>query len=129
MTRRLMMLATVVAGLAACGGGGGGAGGYGAPTGTTSTTSTNPAPTTENTINANDAIVFNPTSLTVAVGTTVTFNFQSTTHDVVFAAGAGSPGDLGPLSNTSKSVTFSTAGSYPFRCSIHPNMTGTITVH
>jgi len=123
-------MAAALLGLAACSGGGGSGGGaYNSPTGTTSTTNTNPAPTTPNTINANDAIVFNPTSLSVAVGTTVTFNFQTITHHVVFDPANGSPGDLGEASNTSKTATFTAAGTFPFRCTIHPYMTGSITVH
>ena len=70
---------------------------------------------------------FSPANLTVAVGDTVTWtNSDQISHT---ATADGGSFDTGSLSNTeSGTVTFSTAGSFPYHCSIHPNMTGTITV-
>jgi plastocyanin len=65
---------------------------------------------------------FNPATLTVRVGDTVTWtNNDSATHTVTFNIASLAPG-------ASFSHTFSTAGTYPYRCTIHPNMTGTIIV-
>jgi plastocyanin len=70
---------------------------------------------------------FAPNPLTVAVGSTVTWvNNDSTTHDATadnhaFATGSISPG-------SSASVTLSTAGRVTYACTIHPGMTGVITV-
>jgi len=70
---------------------------------------------------------FSPREVTVTVGDTVTWtNSDQITHT---ATADGGSFDTGALSNTeSGTVTFSTAGSFPYHCTIHPNMTGTITV-
>lgn len=68
---------------------------------------------------------FNPDSITVKAGTTVTWqNNDSATHTVVIGTLA-SP-DLAP--GDSYQHTFSTAGTYQYHCSIHPTMTGTVIV-
>lgn len=129
MTIREMMWIGATLGLAACGGGGGGndagTGPYGTtPTGGTPTTPTPPA----NTIQATDALVFVPTSLTVPRTTTVTFTFGSVAHNVVFSGGAGAPANPGNYSNFSVQRTFNTAGTFGFTCTIHTYMSGSITV-
>ena len=70
---------------------------------------------------------FSPHEVTVTVGDTVTWtNSDQISHT---ATADGGSFDTGALSNTeSGTVTFSTAGAFPYHCSIHPNMTGTITV-
>jgi plastocyanin len=68
---------------------------------------------------------FTPNTLTVDVGATVTFaNQDSVPHHV----NIGNQ-DLGEQA-AGQSVTWkaATAGTYPFSCSIHPSMTGVITV-
>ncbi len=68
---------------------------------------------------------FSPSDITVAVGGTVTFtNNDSTAHDV--AGGSWDSGSLAPGATFSQ--TFTAAGTVPIRCTIHPSMTGTITV-
>ncbi|SYZ73521.1 exported hypothetical protein [Candidatus Zixiibacteriota bacterium] len=71
---------------------------------------------------------FNPSSTTVKMGTTVTWtNNDAVTHTVTSDDGKfTSSGNLGQ--GAKYSYTFNTAGSYPYHCSIHPSMTGTITV-
>ena len=70
---------------------------------------------------------FNPGTLTVKVGDTVTWtNNDSATHTVTANDNSFKSADLAP--GASFSNTFSTAGTYPYRCTIHPNMTGTIVV-
>jgi len=69
---------------------------------------------------------FSPQTLQVKVGDTVTFkNDDSTAHHVVFQAG----NDLGEQ-QPGQSVTYKAVarGSFPYKCSIHPSMTGTIVV-
>ena len=70
---------------------------------------------------------FSPREITVTVGDTVTWtNSDQISHT---ATADGGSFDTGALSNNeSGTVTFSTAGAFPYHCSIHPNMTGTITV-
>lgn len=125
MKMRTAVIPAVTLALIACGGGGGGSN-YSAPTGnygpgTTGTT------TSANTIQATDGLAFNPTSLTVSKGTTVTFTFATVMHTVVFDAGAG-VSDIPASSNTSVQRTFNSTGSFAFHCSIHNYMTGQITV-
>ncbi|MGH7497713.1 MAG: cupredoxin domain-containing protein [Gemmatimonadales bacterium] len=72
---------------------------------------------------------FNPVTLSVAVGTTVTWDWNpgGVGHNVTFDDG-------GPNSSTQSSGTFArtfmTAGTYPYHCTIHGAavMSGTITV-
>ena len=68
---------------------------------------------------------FSPETITVSAGATVTWtNQDSTTHT---ATGNGI--STGPLNRgQSGSATFSRAGTYPYQCSIHPNMTGQVVV-
>ena len=73
-------------------------------------------------------LAFNPSSLTVKVGTKVTWtNNDATVHTVTSNNGAfTSSGQL--ATGEQYQFTFMTAGSYSYHCSIHAYMTGTITV-
>ncbi len=71
---------------------------------------------------------FTPTSLTVPVGTTVTWvwNPGGTDHNVTFDDGTHSP----TQASGTWPRTFAAAGTFPFHCTIHGAavMSGTITV-
>jgi amicyanin len=70
---------------------------------------------------------FNPATLTVPVGATVTWtNKDEEPHTV--AAKDGSFHSPGIDTNGNYSFTFTTPGSYDYTCSIHPFMTGTVVV-
>jgi plastocyanin len=70
---------------------------------------------------------FTPATLSISVGTTVTWtNTDSVTHTVTADQGTFDSSNLSP--GTTFSFTFSQAGSYPYHCSIHPSMMGTILV-
>lgn len=71
--------------------------------------------------------LFSPSSITVPVGTTVTWtNQDSYSHNIVENTGAF---NSGLLSNGSTfSYTFTSAGTFNYNCSIHPDMTGSIVV-
>lgn len=114
--------------LAACSSGGGNTTGiYGGGTNTTGTDQ-NPAPTSPNTVNANPGLAYNPTSLTVAPGTSVTFNFNgSIGHSVTFST-SGAPADIPVTSNATVTRVFPTTGTFSYHCTVHPNMTGVIVV-
>jgi len=88
-----------------------------------------PPPPPGHTVSATDAIVFTPTTLTVAAGQAVTFTFGSIAHNVFFTAQAGAPADIGG-DNTNVSVdrVFAAQGSYAYTCHIHPSMHGTVVV-
>ncbi|HTW97027.1 MAG TPA: cupredoxin family copper-binding protein [Candidatus Methylomirabilis sp.] len=68
---------------------------------------------------------FNPSSLTVSVGTTVVW----TNNDPVPHQIGSDSFNSSPLSQGGTfSHKFTTAGTYDYHCTIHPSMTGTITV-
>jgi plastocyanin len=66
----------------------------------------------------------------LALGGTVTFQFEGVQHNVFFDdPGEGAPDDIPqPTANASVARTFDTPGSYVYHCHIHPEMTGTIVV-
>ena len=74
-----------------------------------------------------DNFSFAPGTLTVPVGTTVTWtNRDDIPHTVVSTDGAFKSKVLD--TDEKFSFTFSKAGSYPYFCSIHPKMTGKVIV-
>jgi len=74
---------------------------------------------------------YSPVQTDIAVGGTVQFVFPGLGHNVFFnATPAGAPADIpGEVSNQIVPRTFGTKGSFVYNCTIHPGMTGTITVH
>jgi amicyanin len=70
---------------------------------------------------------FNPATLTVPVGTTVTWTNQDEEPHTL-AAKDGSFHSAGIDTHGTYSFTFTTPGSYDYICSIHPFMTGTVVV-
>jgi plastocyanin len=83
-------------------------------------------PTSE-TVLATNGNVFNPFSVEIAVGGTVTWTFQSE-HNVLFLGGAGAPQDITVRSSGSVARTFTTAGTFDYLCSLHSGMNGTVIV-
>jgi len=74
-----------------------------------------------------DNFSFGPGTLTVAVGTTVTWtNRDDIPHAVVSTDGVFKSKVLD--TDETFAFTFSKAGSYPYYCSIHPKMTGKVVV-
>ena len=72
-----------------------------------------------------DNFSFGPGTLTVPVGTTVTWtNRDDIPHTVVSTEGAFKSKVLD--TDEKFSFTFSKAGTYPYFCSIHPKMTGKV---
>lgn len=99
---------------------------------------TTPAPTTEPSISAPaapvrgnqvtiDGFAFQPASLTITAGTTVTWtNRDEEPHTV--AASDGSFHSPGMGTGAIFTHTFATAGNFDYVCSIHPMMRGTVVV-
>ena len=88
-------------------------------------TATTAAATGGSTITAKD-FAFAPQKITVTAGTTVTWkNSDTVAHAIADDAGAFN----GPL-NPGATFThaYPSAGTFAFHCSIHPSMTGTVTV-
>ena len=73
---------------------------------------------------------FAPATLTIPVGTTVVWTNQDTApHTATSSAGSAFTFDTGNLT-TGKSgkVTFNTAGTFQYFCTVHPRMVATIVV-
>lgn len=71
---------------------------------------------------------FKPSTVSAKVGDTVAWTFKDsfdhtvTADDKSFDSGAKKSGD------PSFEHTFATAGTFAYKCTIHPSMTGTVTV-
>lgn len=109
----------MVAGLAACGGGGNstgpqnnGGGNMGGGNGSTISVA---------------GTSFDPSTLTIAVGGTVSWVFAGVTHNIQFT-GTGAPSNVVNTASGTVTRTFNTAGTFTMTCTIHQGMTGTITV-
>lgn len=71
--------------------------------------------------------MFMPATLTVPVGATVTWKFDDSTQHTV-TADDNSFHSSPMAGGQTFTHTFTTAGSVPYHCSIHPSMTATIIV-
>ncbi|HSS10400.1 MAG TPA: plastocyanin/azurin family copper-binding protein, partial [Acidimicrobiales bacterium] len=70
-------------------------------------------------------IAFNPPTVTIKAGQAVVWKFDdgSIAHNVV-----GNGWRSSDMSSGTYSRTFTTAGTYPYQCTIHSGMTGTVVV-
>ena len=81
------------------------------------------------TVAATPDVAFSPFPATIAPGGTVTFAFGSLPHNVYFDPAPGAPADIpGANVNVNTTRTFASAGTYTYRCRIHPGMKGIIIV-
>jgi len=70
---------------------------------------------------------FDPATLTITTGTTVTWtNNDTASHNVT--GDDGSWGSNSLAKGDSFSFTFTQAGTFSYHCGVHPSMTATITV-
>ncbi|MBA4070343.1 MAG: hypothetical protein C0497_00670 [Gemmatimonas sp.] len=123
MVRKCAAVA-VLALLSACGDGS-----YGSPTAPSNNTPGTPSTPAANEVIATTSNTFTPSTLTVARGTTVTFTFQATIHNVIFANVAGAPANIPNTANSGVQRLFATAGTFGYDCSLHAGMTGTVIVN
>lgn len=71
---------------------------------------------------------FSPSSITVATGTDVTWQWQGAlVHNVTF--GVGGPSDIPDRASGSVQRTFNTSGTFNYVCTNHPGMNGSVTVN
>jgi amicyanin len=96
------------------------------PASASATTADSPAPQGGTAVAITD-FKFNPVTLTVPVGTTVTWTNQDEEPHTL-AAKDGSFHSPGMDTHGTYSYKFTTPGSYDYICSIHPFMTGTVVV-
>ena len=113
------MLAVVLVGLAACGGGDGGTGPGGGGGGGPLVHASR--------VTATAGIAFDPNAVSIPAGDTIYYTFEGVQHNVVFDT-QGNPGDVPNTVNATVKRRFTAAGAFNYHCSIHPSMTGTITV-
>jgi plastocyanin len=72
-------------------------------------------------------LAFDPATIAVKAGDTVTWvNGDSTAHTVVADDGSFDSGEIAP--GASFPFTFAAAGTVPYHCGIHPQMKGTVVV-
>lgn len=91
------------------------------------TTTTTPSTTGAGATVTIKDFAFDPASVTVKVGESVTWtNQDSATHTIAGDNGGFQSGDL--ANGDSFSFTFDQAGTYTYHCGIHPNMKGTVIV-
>jgi len=70
---------------------------------------------------------YSPNPIVLAVGGMVTWkNNDNVTHTATANDGTWDSGSIAPGASFTR--TFSTAGSFPYKCTIHPGMVGTVTV-
>jgi plastocyanin len=124
MCRRVAGAATLIAGLAACGGSSSTPSNTGASVGNAGTNLGAAAET----IKTSDQLRFDPRSTTAHVGDVIQWSNPGTiTHTITFDSNQSlSDSSLDP--GGTWQVKFTAAGTYQFHCSIHTVMTGTITV-
>ncbi len=72
---------------------------------------------------------FSPSNITIKKGTTVTWtNNDSVGHTVTETDGKDGPKSSDLNQGQSYSFTYNAVGTFKYNCSIHPNMTGSVTV-
>ena len=70
---------------------------------------------------------FAPAEVTAAVGETIGWtNADSAPHTATTDDGGCDTGNI--AQNATAGLVFDAAGTYPYHCNVHPNMTGTITI-
>ncbi len=111
-----VLLAAALVAAAGCGGNGGS---YGSGPNNNSGGSTSKQITVKNNS-------FDPSATTVPVGSTVTWTWAqgAVVHNVMFDDGQKSADQ----STGTYTRMFNTAGAYPYHCTIHPGMAGSVTV-
>jgi plastocyanin len=73
-------------------------------------------------------MAFNPSTITVTIGTTITWTNKDTMGHTATSTNTAEF-DTGLIgSNETASHTFNTAGTFSYDCSIHPSMTATVVV-
>ncbi len=94
----------------------------------TAVPSTATQPTAANTVEIK-GFAFNPATITVSKGTTVTWTNEDSAPHTVTTTNAPVAFDSGRMSKGEQfSQTFDAAGTYEYYCSIHPNMKGKVIV-
>jgi len=130
---RAVLLLVVLAALALAGCGGDGGGGQAATTAPAAPATPSPSPSAPagaTTLTAS-GFAFSPAELTFPGGGEITFTFKnedSAPHNFTLEGVEGVDEDASPGAEAQVSFPAPAAGEYKFHCSVHPRMTGTLTV-
>ncbi|MEP6779569.1 MAG: Ig-like domain-containing protein [Gemmatimonadaceae bacterium] len=74
-------------------------------------------------------LTFSPSDIVVKLNGTVRFIFPPADHNVFFNVGQiGVPANINTIQNVTVSRTFNTVGVFPFVCTLHNGMVGTVIV-
>jgi len=75
-------------------------------------------------------LAFNPNSVVVQSGGTVTWTWNDGAigHNVTFTSGPARPPDAATRDSGTYALPLTTVGTYGYHCTIHPTMTGSVTV-
>ena len=71
---------------------------------------------------------FSPFSTTIKVGGSVRFNISGDQHNAIFGKVAGAPADVNIVKDVVVTRTFTTRGTFPYDCTVHPGMSGRVVV-
>jgi plastocyanin len=75
-----------------------------------------------------EGMAFNPATITVTAGTTITWtNKDAVAHTVTSKPALFNSGSI--ATNGTYSYTFATAGTFSYYCAIHPTMTASVKVN
>lgn len=129
--KTVIVAAGIALAVPSCGGGGSSAdtGGCTTPTGgVTGTVATGTATTVKVVSDPTTVGKFDPQTVTVKAGTSVTWDFQDqgTSHTVT--ADNASFDSCLQAAGFKFTVTFPTAGDFPYKCTVHAAMTGDVKV-
>lgn len=117
---RAVLLAAIpllaLAVIAGCGSSGGTSGGSGSSGGSSASGATVVA----------KGFAFSPSSISIKVGESVTWTNEDSAMHAVTGDGGIDSGNL--ATGESYTKTFDAAGTYAYKCSIHPSMTGEVVV-
>lgn len=79
-------------------------------------------------VEAGTAAYFQPGTVIIQRGGSVTWNFGSLEHSVSFSPANGVPSNIAPTYGSSVDRTFNAAGNFNYTCTIHAGMTGLVMV-
>jgi plastocyanin len=71
---------------------------------------------------------FQPQVVAIARNGTVTWTFGNVLHNVTFSGAPGAPTNIPNTESANISRTFTTAGTFPYDCTLHAGMTGSVIV-